>query len=80
MFQAALSLQIEARGKIMGGAQLLGSKSLEISFPIKNFFQLTTPMPKERNKFYCYTVYSYRNNFTVTEIILQLPKKFYSYW
>ena len=34
----------------------------------------------ERNKFYSYTVYSYRNNFTVTEIILQLPKKFYSYW
>ena len=38
-----MSLQIEARGKIMGGAQLLGSKSLEISFPIENFFKLTTP-------------------------------------
>ena len=42
-FEAALSLQIEARGKIMGGAQLLGSKSLEISFPMENFFLLTIP-------------------------------------
>ena len=39
-----------------------------------------TKTEEERNKFYSYTVYSYRNNFTVTEIILQLPKKFYSYW
>ena len=36
-FEAALSLQIEAGGKITGRAQLIGSKTLEISFPKGTF-------------------------------------------
>ena len=42
-FEAALSLQIEARGKIKGVAQLIGSKTLEISFPKGTLKNLTTP-------------------------------------
>ena len=41
-FEATLSLQIEARGKIKGVAKLFGQKTLEISFPKGTFKNLTT--------------------------------------
>ena len=42
-FEAALSLQIEARGKIKGVTKLFGQKTLEISFPKGTLKSLTIP-------------------------------------
>ena len=43
MLEAAFSLQIEARGKIMGALNFWGHNLLKSVFQFENFFQLTTP-------------------------------------